>query len=51
MGQLGKQRKVNPITLEFTVFPFTNFTVALVGANIEKCDMQFVTETCSPPYL
>ena len=51
MEQLGKQHKIIPIPWAFTVFPFTNFTVALVGTNIEKCDMQFVTATFAPPYL
>ena len=26
------------------MFPLANFTMALVGTNIEKCDMPFVTE-------
>ena len=33
------------------MFPLANFTVALVGTNIEKCDMQFVTATFAPLYL
>ena len=27
------------------------FKVVLVGTDIEKCDMQFVTSTFAPPYL
>ena len=33
------------------MFPLDSFTVALVVTNIEKCDIQFVTEKPAPPYL
>ena len=33
------------------MFPSENFTVALVGTNIEKREMKFVTEMFSPPCL
>ena len=33
------------------MFPLADFTVALVGENIEKCDMQFATETFPPQCL
>ena len=45
------RHKIIPIPLACPVFPLANFTVALVGTNIEKCDMQFVTATFTPPYL
>ena len=48
---LVKMHKIIPITWACPVFPLANFTVVLVGTNIEKCDMQFVTEKLSPPYL
>ena len=51
MGKLVRQHKIIPITRECAVFTLTIFTVALVGKNIEKYDMQFVTATFSPPYL
>ena len=51
MAQLGKRHIIIPIPWECPVFPIANFTVALVGTNIEKCDIQFVTENNSPPYL
>ena len=51
MGQLGKRHKEIPITLACRVFPLSNFTVDLVGTNIERCGMQFVTVTFAPTYL
>ena len=45
---LGKQHKATPIPWERPVFQLDNFTVDLVKTNIEKCDMQFVTETFTP---
>ena len=51
MEQLGKQHKIIPINWVCPVFPLTILTVASVVTNIEKCDMQFVTETFAPPYL
>ena len=51
MEQLGKRHKTIPITWEYNVFTLASFTVALVGKNIEKCDMQFLTETFSTTSL
>ena len=51
MEQLGKRHKIIPIPWAYPVFPLAHFTVALVGTNIEKCDMQFVTATFAPPSL
>ena len=51
MEQLGNQHKIIPIPWACPVFKLASFTVALVGTNIEKCDMKFVTETFSPTYL
>ena len=51
MGQLGKLPKTIPIPWACLVFPFANFILALVGTNIEKCDMQFVSLTFYPTYL
>ena len=51
MLQLGKGYKIIPIHWAYPVFPLDSFTVALIGTNIEKCDMQFVTATFAPPYL
>ena len=51
MEQLLKLHKIIPITWEFPVFPLANSTVSLVGKNIEKCDIQFVTTTFAPSYL
>ena len=51
MEQLGKQHKIIPIPRACPVFPLENFKVALVGTNIENCDMQFLTLTLTPPYL
>ena len=48
MEQLGKCHKIIPSTWACPVFPLASFTVALVGTNIEKCDMQFVTENYFP---
>ena len=51
MGKLGKINKIIPITWACLVFQLANFTVDLIGTNIEKCDMQFMTSTFAPPYL
>ena len=51
MCQLVKQHKIIPITWACPVCPLANVILALVGENIEKCDMQFVTLKFSPPYL
>ena len=51
MLQLGKRRKIILIPWVCPVFPLASFTVALVGENIENCDMQFVTAKFAPPYL
>ena len=51
MEKLGKQHKIIPIPWACTVFTLVNFTVELVGMNIENCDMQFVTAKFAPPYL
>ena len=51
MAQLGKGHKMIPITWACPVFPLSSFTVAFFGANIEKCDIQFVTAIFAPPYL
>ena len=51
MEQLGKCLNITPIPWEYTMFPLASFTVALVGTNIEKCDMQFVTATFASTYL
>ena len=51
MEQLGKRDKIIPIPWACPVFPLASFTLALVGTNIEKRDMKFVTEKFSPPSL
>ena len=51
MGQLGKTNKIIPIPWACPVLPLSNLKLTLVGTNMEKCDMQFVTETLSPKYL
>ena len=51
MEQLGKRHKIIPINWACPVFPLAIFKVELVGTNIDKCDMQFVTAKFSPPYL
>ena len=51
MEQLVKQNKIIPITWSCPMFPLSNFIVYLVGKNMEKCDMKFVTEILDPPYL
>ena len=48
MEQLGKRHKIIPIPWVCPMFPLASFSVALVGTNIEKCDIQFVTVTLSP---
>ena len=49
--QLGKRHGIIPITWACPVFLLANFTVALVGINMKKCDMQFVTATFDLLYL
>ena len=44
MKQLIKRHEIIPIPWACLVFKLASFAVALVGTNIEKCDMQFVTE-------
>ena len=51
MEHLGKRHKMIPITWAYTVFPLDSFTVALVGTDIENCDMKCVTATFSTQYL
>ena len=51
MGQLVKQHKIIPITWACHMLPLANFTLVLVGTNIEKYDMQFVILTLSPTPL
>ena len=46
--QLGKRHKIIPIPWACPMFPSANFTVALVGTNIGKYDMQSVTATFAP---
>ena len=48
MGKLVKQHKITPIPWACPVCPLANFMLALVGMNIEKCDMQFVTSNNGP---
>ena len=49
--QLGKRHGIIPITWACPVFPLASFIVALVGINMENCDMQFLTPTFAFPYL
>ena len=51
MVHFVKQHKIIPIPWACPMFPLANFTLDLVGTNIEKCDMQFLNPTLSPPYL
>ena len=51
MEQLGNQYKIIPIPWACPVFPLSSFIVAMVGADMEKCDMQFVIVTFDPPFL
>ena len=51
MGQIVKQHKIIPISWACTMFLLANLTLALVGVNMEKCDIQFVTQTLAHPYL
>ena len=51
MVQTGKLHKIIPIYWECTMFPLEIFTSALVGINIEKCDMQYVNPIFFPKYL
>ena len=51
MENVGKRHIINPIPWVHPVFPLENFTVDLVGTNIEKCDMQFMTAKFAPPSL
>ena len=48
MEHIGKRHKIIPIPWACLVFPLASFTVDLVGTNIEKCDMKFVTATFAP---
>ena len=50
MGQLFKCYKIITIPWLYPMFPLADFTLTLVGTNIEKCDIQFSTPTFSPPY-
>ena len=45
MGHLIKKHKIIPIPWAGPVFPLSNSTMALVGTNIEKYDIKFVTAT------
>ena len=45
MRKLLKQHKITLIPWACPVFPLANLKLALVRTKIEKCDMQFVTET------
>ena len=51
MGQLGKRHKIIHIPWSCLVFTLANFTVALVGTNIEMCEIQFLTAIFAPPSL
>ena len=51
MEQLVKRHEIIPIHWACRVFPLANFTVALVGTNIEKCDIQFLAATFDSPSL
>ena len=51
MEQLGKRHKIIPVPWACPMFSLANFTVTLVGTNIENCDMQFVNAKFSPPSL
>ena len=51
MKKLGEGNNIIPIHCGCPVFPLASFTVALVGKNIEKCDIQFVAATFAPPFL
>ena len=51
MGQLVKFHKIITITWACPIFTLANFTLDLVGTNIEKCDMQFVTAKIYSTYL
>ena len=51
MQKLVEQHKTILINCSCPVFPLANLTVKLVGTNIEKCDIQFVTATFAVPYL
>ena len=51
MQQLLKQHKIISIPWVCPMFQLSNFALALVVTNIEKCYMQFLTATFAPPYL
>ena len=51
MEQLTKHHKIIPIPCACPVFQLAIFKVVLVGANINKCDMQFVTSKFDPTSL
>ena len=40
-----------PITWSCPMLTLADSTPGLIGTNIEKCDMQFVTPTFDPPCL
>ena len=48
MEYLVKLYKKIPTSWACPVFLLASFKVALVGKNIENCDMQFVTATFDP---
>ena len=50
-GIVRKTTYNNPNSLGIYLDQLENLTVNLVGTNIEKCDMTFVTETVSSPCL
>ena len=51
MEQLLKQHKIISINWACPMFPLASFKVDLVGGEIDKCDMQFLTATPYPLYL
>ena len=51
MGKLVNKHKIIPITWECIVLPPENFTLDLVGANIEKRDKRLVTPRFDPESL
>ena len=51
MEQLEKWHNIIPITWSCTMFLLASFTVALIGTNIEKCEMKFVTAKFALPPL
>ena len=51
MEQLENPHKIIPIPWAYHVFPLASSTVALVGTDIDKRDMKFVTAKFAPPSL